>query len=283
MIVRLVDVDSKMPNIALMKISAYHKAKGHDVDWYNPMIDVPDLILASKIFNFTPDYDYFLHDCEVIKGGSGYDIKSRLPQEIEQSTKLDYRLYPNADYSIQFFSRGCVRKCPFCIVKDKEGAIHTVEPMELNPNGKHIEIFDNNFFANPDWREAIKIIKSYKQPVNFHGVDLRIMDEEQAYALNSLKHYKQIHVAWDNPKDDLVPKLKEMIKHIKPYKIMCYVLIGYWSTHEQDIYRVEKLRELKIDPFVMPYDKSDDYQRKFARWVNHKAIFKSVAWKDYVA
>ena len=281
MIVRLVDIDSKMPNLALMKISAYHKAQGHGVDYYNPLIDVPDLIYASKIFDFSADYAYFPDHCEVIKGGSGYDIKSRLPQEIEQSTKLDYSLYPNADYSIQFFSRGCIRKCPFCIVKDKEGAMHAVEPMELNPKGKHVEIFDNNFFANPDWKEAIKIIQSYKQPVNFHGVDLRLINEEQAYYLNKIKHHKQIHVAWDNPKDDLLPKLKEMVKYIKPYKIMCYVLIGYWSTHEQNLYRVEKLRELKIDPFVMPYDKSDEYQRNFARWVNHKAVFKTVSWQDY--
>ena len=73
-----------------------------------------------------------------------------------------------------------------------------------------------------------------------------------------------------------------MIKHVKPYKIMCYVLIGYWSTPEQDLYRIEKLRELKIDPFVMPYNKSDPYQKRFARWVNHKAIFKTVKWIDYI-
>jgi hypothetical protein len=119
------------------------------------------------------------------------------------------------------------------------------------------------------------------QPINFHGIDIRIMNEEQAYYLNKIKRHKQIHIAWDNPKINLVPKLQEVTKYLKPYKLMCYVLIGYWSTPEEDLYRVEKLRELKIDPFVMPFDKNDRYQKDFARWVNHKAIFKTVKWQDY--
>ena len=154
--------------------------------------------------------------------------------------------------------------------------------MALNPNGNRIEVLDNNFFANPDWKFAIDDLLRTKQSVNLHGVDVRIMNDEQAFWLNKLKHHKQIHIAWDNPKDNIIPQIKEMIKHVKPYKIMCYVLIGFWSTPEQDLYRVEKLRELKIDPFVMPFDKSDPYQKRFARWVNHKAIFKTVKWIDYI-
>ena len=81
------------------------------------------------------------------------------------------------------------------------------------------------------------------------------MNEEQAQALNSLKHHKQIHIAWDNHEDDIIPKIQDMLKWIKPYKIMCYVLIGYWSTPEEDLYRINELKKLKIDPFVMPYNK----------------------------
>lgn len=264
-----------------MKISQYHKDNGDNVDWFNPIIDRNvDKLYIAKLFNFTEDYQY-CNAKEVIKGGTGYDIQSRLPKEIDLIRKLDYTIYPNCDYSMQFYSRGCIRNCPFCVVRQKEGNIKAVEPMELNPRGKHIEVLDNNFFANPEWKFATEDLLKTKQKVNFHGVDLRIMNEEQAYYLNKIKHYKQIHVAWDNPKDNLIPRFKEIIKHIKPYKIMCYVLIGYWSTPEQDLYRVEKLRELGVDPFVMPFDKSDDYQKRFARWVNHKAIFKTVKWEDY--
>lgn len=281
--IRLINIDSKMANIALMKISAYHKEKGHEVDWLDPLFDSTtkiDRVYASKIFNFTPDYEYF-PNTEIIKGGSGYDIATQLDKEIDEIRNLDYTIYPNVDYSMQFFSRGCIRNCPFCIVREKEGFIKPVEYMELNPNGKHIEVLDNNFFANPNWKDAVNKLLEWKQPVNLHGVDVRLMNEEQAYYLNKLKHYKQIHIAWDNPRIDLIPKLKEILKYVKPYKLMSYVLIGYDSTPEQDLYRVEKLRELKIDPFVMPFDKSDQYQKNFARWVNHKAIFKTVSWEDY--
>lgn len=281
--IRLVDVDGIYPIIPLMKASTFHKELGDDVDWHNPMMDEvekPDLIYASKVFNFTDDYQYF-PNCEIVKGGTGYDIKSKLPSEIEKITKLDYSIYPNCNFSIQRYHTGCFRKCPFCYVHEKEGCIIPVDPMELNPNSSHVEEISNNFFANPEWKSAIHHLIKCKQPVNFHGVDARIMTEEHAYYLNKVKRYKQIHIAWDNPKDTLDIRLAEITQYIKPYKLMCYVLIGYWSTPEEDLYRVEKLRELGIDPFVMPYDKSDQYQKDFARWVNHKAVFKSVSWQDY--
>lgn len=279
--VGLIDIDSKIPNLALMKISGYHKGLGNMVDWCNPLFSQYDRVYASKIFNFSPDFEYW-PTCEVVCGGSGYNIKGRLPGEIEEADP-DYSIYPGCEYTLQFFSRGCIRNCPFCIVREKEGYIHQVKPMALNPKGKHIEILDNNFFANPEWRKAIELIKEWRQPVNLHGVDARLLDEEQCAALNSVRHCKQIHIAWDNPKDNLEPRLKQVIKWIKPYKLMCYVLIGYWSTPEEDLYRVETLRALKIDPFVMPYNKRDKYQRRFARWVNHKAIFMSVKWSEYRA
>lgn len=279
--VRIVNLDSKMANIALMKISQYHKQNNDNIDWHNPLFDVEvDKLYISKVFDFTKDYDYS-NAKEVIKGGTGYDLKSRLPKEIDELRKLDYSIYPQCDYTMQFYSRGCIRNCPFCVVRQKEGYIKPVDPMELNPRGNRIEVLDNNFFANPEWKFAINDLLKTNQKVNFHGVDARIMNEEQAYYLNKIKHHKQIHIAWDNPRDDLIPTLKTITKYIKPYKLMCYVLIGYWSTPQEDLCRVEKLRELGIDPFVMAYDKSDEYQKKFARWVNHKAIFKTVKWSDY--
>lgn len=275
----LIDVDSKMPNLALMKISAWHKSIGDDVKWFDPLFDKPDIVYASKVFNFTPDFNYQIN-CEFIKGGTGYDIKKKLPHEIELADP-DYSIYPNCDFSIQFFSRGCIRKCPFCLVPGKEGNIHTVNPVKLNTKGNRIEVLDNNFFANPEWELSIDLIRQWDQPVNLHGVDVRILTKEHADALNSIKHYKQIHIAWDNPKQDLLSKLKEVTGWIKPYKLMCYVLIGFDSTPEEDFYRVMKIKEFGIDPFVMPFDKSNKYQNRFARWCNHKAVFNSVKWKDY--
>lgn len=152
----LVDIDGhNFPNFALMRISAFHKNQGDQVEWADPMFgEGYDKVYMSKIFTFTPDYPYGF-DCDVIKGGTGYDVKSHLPLEIESSPAMDYSIYPNCNYSLQFFSRGCIRKCPFCLVRDKEGYIHPVDPVDLNPNGEWIEVLDNNFFANPEWKEAV--------------------------------------------------------------------------------------------------------------------------------
>ena len=275
----LIDVDGHgFPNIALMKVSTYHKSISDSVEMAT--IGNYDKVYASKLFNFSADMSSLIVSKEWIKGGTGYDIKSKLPNHIDMC-QPDYSIYPMYDFSLQFFSRGCIRNCPFCVVREKEGYIKSVDPMNLNPKGKHIEVLDNNFFANTEWKVAIDYLLKVKLPVNLHGVDVRIMDEEQAFYLNQLKHMKQIHIAWDFANMDLVPKLKEMTKYIKPYKIMCYVLIGFNSTPEQDLYRVEKLRELGIDPFVMPFNKSNSYQKRFARWVNFKAIFKTVKFADY--
>ncbi|HAS92345.1 MAG TPA: hypothetical protein DCS12_09000 [Clostridiales bacterium] len=276
----LIDVDShNFPNLALMKISSYHKRNGDSVEMAT--LGNYDKLYVSKLFNFSDlNLNTLITADETIIGGSGYDLNINLPPEIEICDP-DYSIYPMCDFSLQFYSRGCIRNCSFCIVRQKEGYIKTVKPMALNPNGNRIEVLDNNFFANPEWMFAINDLIDTKQTVNLHGVDVRLMNEEQAYWLNKLKHHKQIHIAWDFPNLDLTPKIKEMTKYIKPYKIMCYVLIGYNSTPEQDLYRVEKLRELGVDPFVMPYNKSDKYQKKFARWVNHKAIFKTVKWTEY--
>lgn len=284
----LIDVDGhNFPNFALMKISAYHKLQGDIVEWASPLFDEYDIVYKSKIFTFSPDENYPWKG-KVIKGGTGYDIKSKLPEEIENCRELDYSIYPNCDYSIQFFSRGCIRKCPFCLVNEKEGLIHSVTPHSLNPNGKHIEVLDNNFFANPHWREAVDYLEATGQYIKFHGVDVRIMTDEMAQSLARLKMKESIHIAWDLPNVDITKGLEILQRHISPNKVVCYVLIGFNSTFEQDLYRVRKLKEMKVKkPFVMIYR---DYanpkpptqqQKDFARWVNRSQLFHTMDFEDY--
>ena len=285
----LIDVDGhNFPNIALMKLSAWHKTQGDHVEWAEPMFGHYDRIYASKIFTFTPDFNPMeYHADEIVRGGTGYDIKSRLPEEVEAFTGLDYTLYPQYPFSVQFYSRGCIRHCPFCLVHDKEGSIRSVEPMQWNPDAQWIEVLDNNFFANPNWREAVEDLKRQKLPVKFHGVDIRIMDEEQAAALNSIKRKGYIHIAWDLPQIDLTPRLEAMTKHIKPYKIACYVLVGFNSTKEQDLHRLRTLKRLGILPFVQPYRDFENkrepskYEKDIGRWANRAWLFKSMDFLDY--
>lgn len=287
----LIDVDGhNYPNFALMKASSYHKSIGDNVEWAVGGLFAKhyDMIIASKVFTFSKDIDYSDFKADVIrKGGTGYDIQSKLTDEEENHCGMDYSLYPRCNFSIQFFSRGCIRHCPFCLVHDKEGYIRSVEPVELNPNGEYIDVLDNNFFANPLWRNSIDYLLSKNQKVKLSGVDVRIIDEEKAYCLNKLKLQKMIHIAWDLPDIDLTENLKSIVKFIKPYKIICYVLIGFNSTIEQDLFRLQTLKDLGITPFVMPYRDYENkrspsqYEKDLARFANRVALFKSMNFEDY--
>ena len=284
----LIDVDGhNFPNIALMKIAGWHKAQGDDVEWANAFFHY-DKVYMSKIFTFSPD-DLTTYDAdEVIRGGTGYDVKSQLPEPIDKWLKPDYSIYPQHHFSIQFYSRGCIRHCPFCLVRDKEGYIHPVEPMELNPKGEWIEVLDNNFFANPEWRWASDHLFAQKQPVIFHGVDVRIMTEEMAWHLNRLKLKGKIHIAWDLPQIDLTERIKAMLTHVKAHKITCYVLIGFNSTIEQDLHRLRTLKSLGVTPFVQPYRdfenerKPTQYELDLARWANRMPLFKTMDFADFM-
>lgn len=285
----LIDVDGhNFPNFALMKISAWHKSHGNEVHWYNPMFTGHcDRVYMSKVFTFSSDYEFHVDSDEIIRGGTGYDIKSVLPQEIEDSTLMDYSIYPQYLFSVVYFSRGCIRDCPFCLVREKEGYIKPVTPVDLNPNGKWIEVLDNNFFANPNWHEAVEWIIRSKQKVKLHGVDIRIMNEEQAAALKMMKHYRQPHIAWDLPKLDLQPQLETFARHIRSSSITCYVLIGFNSTIEQDLHRVRVLKKMRYTPFVQAYRDFENkrqrtwYEVDFARWANNRFFLYSCDFVDF--
>jgi hypothetical protein len=279
MLIGLYNLEPKIENTAMMQVSRYHKDRGDSVEIYSPIFPSRyDKVYAFSIFSFT---DKSMVRKGMVCGGSGFDIQSRLPAEMEGSD-VDYDVFPKCKTSYIWFSRGCIRRCPFCIVWKKEGYIRPVKPKNLNPRGKSITVMDNNFFANLEWKSAIDWLVDKKLPVDFSsGIDVRLINEEQGESLKKLRLLKQLHIAWDNPREDLTSKIEFLTHFIKRKKIMCYVLIGYWSTPEEDMSRVEKLREMRIDPFVMPYDKSDPYQRAFARWVNFKAIFKSIPWEYY--
>jgi hypothetical protein len=289
--IAIFDVDSKIPNLALMKISAWHKQQGDHVEHYMPLFrDEYDKIYASKIFNFSDDS--MLSDERMIIGGTGWDMKKTLPDEIENMVP-DYSIY-NYPHNIGFTMRGCRLKCSFCVVPEKEGkpyGVSTMEEIWTQRESKHVVLLDNDFFGNPAWNERIEEIRELDLQVNFsQGLNIRNIKAEQAAAVASVKFSnmsgkkKQVHFAWDDPRHEkLIHKgIKTCVEAgLKPYQMAFYVLIGYHSTPEEDMHRVEVLRNYGCDPFVMPYNKEDPYQRKFTRWVNHKAIFKTVKWDDY--
>lgn len=289
--VAIFDVDSKIPNLALMKLSAHHKALGDSVGFYSPLFKHDyDKIYASKIFNFSDRS--MLDESQMTIGGTGWDLKKNLPDEIE-SLVPDYALY-GYPHNIGFTQRGCRLRCSFCVVPEKEGkpyGVNTIDELWTQRQSNFLVLLDNDFFGNPDWKDRAEEILDLKLRVNFNqGLNIRNLKEDQAEILSKINFSnrtgtgKQVHFAWDDPRHEkLIHKgIKTcMDAGIKPYQMAFYVLIGYHSTPEEDLHRVEVLRDYGTDPFVMPYNKEDEYQRQFARWVNHKAIFKTVSFHDY--
>jgi hypothetical protein len=289
--VAIYDVDSKIPNLALMKLSRYHKLCGDTVEFYSPLFAKEyDKIYASKIFNFSDGS--MLNPDKMDIGGTGWDLTKNLPSEIENLTP-DYSLY-NYPHSIGFTQRGCRLRCSFCVVPEKEGkpyGVNTIEELWTQRESDFLVLLDNDFFGNPQWKDRIDELIDMKIKVNFsQGLNIRNIKENQAEALAKVNFSningtkKQVHFAWDDPRHEkLIHKgIKTcMDARIKPYQMAFYILIGYHSTPAEDLHRVEVLRNYGVDPFVMPYDKTDPYQNSFARWVNHRAIFKTVPWGDY--
>lgn len=291
--VAIYDVDSKIPNLALMKISAFHKAQGDDVVLYDHLFKTTyDKIYASKIFKFSDDSLLDLETMEI--GGTGWDLETTLSPEIE-AMQPDYSLY-GYEHNIGFTMRGCRFRCKFCVVPEKEGKAYeenTINEIWQQRDSNFIMLLDNDFFGNPAWQDRIEEIKTNKIKVCFsQGLNIRIITDEQAAALASVdftnvkNSSKQVFFAWDQWGKGTERVIMDGIERvtdagIKPYQMAFFVLIGFNTTPEQDLYRVEKLRGLGCDPYVMPYDKADAYQKAFARWVNHKAVFKTIAWKDY--
>jgi len=289
----VLQLDGKIPNLALMKIAGYHEAKGDHVERYlgNLWAGEYDRIYASKLFSFTPTHDL---PEGVILGGTGVDFKNKLPAEIEAAAP-SYSLYPDCNYHLGFSMKGCRFNCKFCCVPQKEGRpynYNSIDEILTNPNGgNRLMLLDNDFFGGENWRENLKRIIELKLKVCFvQGLNIRIITQEQAELLaqcnytNSKFNQKYLTFAWDKYKDrKLIEKGIKICNDagIPTKNMQFFVLIGFDTTPDQDMERVMTLKELGAMPFVMPYNKADKYQKAFARWVNNRAIFKSVAWNDY--
>lgn len=275
----LIDVDShNFPNLALMKISAYHKKRGDSVEWWNGLKHY-DVVYKSKIFtnDYSPEIDYCINADRVIKGGTGYDLKNELPFEIEHQYP-DYELYNVKNKAYGFLTRGCPRGCPFCIVNEKEGNTHTVADLsEFWKGQREIVLMDSNITASKDCEMLFEQLIDSGAKINFEGgLDIRYMTDAKADQLNKMK-ISIIHFAWDNYEFKTYEKLKQ-IRPLLKYdrrRVCVYVLTNFNTLHEQDLERIYKLKELDCDPYVMIFDKQNAPKetRRLQRWCNNKIIF----------
>ena len=288
----LCDIDShNWPNLCLMKLSAYHKARGDHVEWWRPEGQY-DRVYKSRVFTDTYSKDTITvtNAGEVVCGGTGYGLGPNLPDEVEH-TYPDYSIYPQfSGIAYGFLSRGCPRNCGFCLVSDKEGrrSIQVADLAEFWNGQKEVKLLDANLLACPDHEKLILQLAESRAYVDFsQGLDIRLITPDNVALLNRVRT-KAIHFAWDNPDIDLTPYFRRFleltaIKNFRKRKV--YVLTNYGSTHEQDLYRVETLRGMGYDPYVMVYDRpsAPPITRQLQRWVNNKRIFHTVpSFADYI-
>lgn len=294
--VLLVDADSKkgFPNLALMKLSAWYKQQGHSIDLIEGIpttapLTSYDKVLISCIFHQNREQvlDYASQLDNVQIGGSGFDYNIVLDNDIEHILP-DYSLY-DLDYSLGFTSRGCIRNCGFCVVPEKEGFIRDNAPISefLHPNHMKVVLLDNNFQASPKWRENIDFIVEHNLKVNFNqGLDIRLLDFEFAEQLAYTKYYnwtfkrRALHFAFDDLRYEKEVWVGIDILEtagIKLSDVLFYVLIGYNTTEEQDLYRVQKLYDRGVHPYIMPYNQ---HKSKLTRWVN-RLYYQFIPWEVF--
>ena len=295
------------PNLPLMKISAWHKAKGDEVEWYYPLFSGHmDKVYMSKVFSFTPDYEYFIDADEVEKGGTGYAIEvvdgrecfikdnhKDLPDEIEHIYP-DYSIYPEMakDTAFGFLTRGCPRNCSFCHVSQKEQpySYKVADLSEFWRGQKHIELLDPNILACKDCEDLLQQIVDSGARVNFNqGLDIRMMTDRKAELLSKIK-VEKIHFAWDRyeDKDMIQPRFLEFRKRskIRNKDLQVYVLCGDREQRvlDEDLERIYWLRENGFAPYVMLYNKIDlprEHELKaLQKWVNNRIIFWKVPTFD---
>ncbi len=296
----LLQLDGRLPNIALMRIAAHHagdevvlRRGGErnlwDQEW--------DKVYASAIFEKTrPAVDRVLREHpSAIIGGTGVNLTTTLESLGITTLEQDYSIYPDFHASIGFLQRGCRLRCEFCVVPRKEGPVreeNTVAGLWRGPgHPKELHLLDNDFFGNPSWRARIAEIREGGFKVSFNqGINARCLTEEAAEAIASVNYrddsmqVKRIYTAWDNRADEaaLFAGLNRLVKYgVKPDHIMVFMLCGFWpgEAHRDRDYRRQKLRDFGARPYPMPYARTPELIG-FQRWVIG-AYDKRIPWAEF--
>lgn len=292
-----------------MKLSAYHKSVGNNVEWFSTLGGHYDIVYQSKVFSFSEDFNYFVDADRIVLGGTGYAIKVKDGIEYYDKaldTKLEYkvehikpdtgvyegRIKDVTNTAYGFLTRGCPRNCAFCHVADKEGkrSIKVADLNEFWTDEKYIEILDPNILACKEREELLLQLAFSNAKVNFNqGLDARLLDKYTCKLLADIK-LSMVHFAWDNYEDGekILPKIKMFAKAtgINQRNLVVYVLTNFNTTFEQDLERVYRLRDAGATPYVMIYQKEKLPQKhelkRLQRWVNCRWIFHSCErFEDY--
>ncbi len=304
--VLLVDADSTIPNLALMRVSMYYKTSiGAEITLLKlgvPVYGKPkqktvdctgyDLAFISAIFDTTPFHLTVIEgDCKVDYGGTGYDTKKKLPKEIDIFLP-DWSIYPDNDTSYGFIYRGCIRNCDFCIVPEKEGYTHQeVQSVKELIYHKRIKFLDNNFLSGINHKKFLQELIDMQIPCQFNqGLDIRLVDDEIAEMLSRLKYIGEYIFAFDHIEDQKIIEEKLVIvkKYIpKDWKIKFFIYCRPKMDIVSDVYaRILWCKENKVLPYFMrdlTCWQSENFRtyNDFSAWCNQPGIFKHHTYKEF--
>jgi hypothetical protein len=283
----LINVDGhNFPNFALMKIANYHRQQGDTVEWINHW-DRYDKVYKSKVFTFTQDNYFSVQSGEIVKGGTGYKMYHDL---FCDNTEPDYSLYPQYPHAYGFLTRGCIRHCAWCIVPKKEGGIRAYRDIETVIQGRKSAILmDNNVLANEHGLRQLEKIADLGCKVDFNqGLDSRLVTNEIAGIIAKIKWIRFIRFACDTTSavEPLIKAVEKLNRYgIKNYRVFVYLLVKDVTEANE---RCKILKKIGVIPFAQTYRDDENKliptteQKRFAWYVNQKAVFNATEWEDYI-
>lgn len=300
----LIDADSKIPNLALMKLSTFYKSKGAEVSLKK--LDLPyypSQIKRHQIINTEP-FDrafcsvvfegnkQFVHGENIIFGGTGVDLTTNLPDPIE-NLKPDYSLYPENDVAYGFISRGCIRNCSFCKVPRKEGGIRqvdTVERIATHGGFSKVKFLDNNFLALPNHQELLQEIIDRGIRCQFNqGLDIRLITKENSDLLAKVKHLGEVIFAFDSKAiEPIVAKKLDLLAWRKPWQLKFFVYCHPEMPIQSDVvWRVNWLKEHQCLPYFMRNlecwkSEKAHFYTDYSAYCNQPAFFKKMTFENYM-
>ena len=280
------------PNYALMKISAWHKAQGDNVEWWNPLKNY-DVVYSSKIFDFTSENPYLPEN--TIRGGTGYadiPLEQTLPPLIDEMFP-DYSIYPACDYAIGYITRGCPNNCRWCVVPSKEGEIKPYRSWRqlIRPDSKKLVLMDNNILASDFGIAQLESLVGSGYAIDLNqGMDARLVDERVAKILAGLKWIKYIRFSCDQQAQiEPIMRTAELLGKygVKPYRLFIYLLVT--ADIEDAARRVEALKRLGNITIYAQAERNErqgimpnKMQLEFAQRYVYSGRYRLESWEQYL-
>jgi len=298
----LIDADSKIPNIALMKLSTYYKSRNYEIKLMRLNIAYyPSLLKKSHQIDTSnyhkafcsiifPGSRRYVHGDNIIYGGTGFNLKTKLPHIIE-SCKPDYSIYPDCQYNYGYISRGCIRNCSFCFVPEKEGYIYqTNHPRDIITDQFNATIFmDNNILALPNHMEILKYLVDSKSKCRFEqGLDIRLINKENSQLLSQLSYLKEYIFAFDNWNyKNIIDEKLPLLSWASKWRLRFYIYVHPSMPLSNTIKRIMYMKERKHLVYIMRdiscwNNKYNRFYTTIAAWCNQPSIFRKKTFKEYL-